>query len=385
MERKDMEQWAVPDKGLYEEYMEREGIPIYRNVAGVSDVTELPRRPWARTGGLGTFVQLTGMIDSERGVYVGEIPAGGALNPEKHFYEEAFIILKGVGGTEVWQEGGPKVTFEWGEGSLFAPPLNTWHRLFNGSQEPALFLAITTAPVMMDHIRDQEFIFNCDYKFMNHFSGQKDFFTPAKKWYKRGKWTTIWPTNFIPNVHDVFMREWPHKVSGGMGVGYRMASGFPLGHISQWPVGRYHKAHYHGPGALILGLRGKGYVPLWPHEFGIHPYQDGHEDKVVIVEWGPRSIYSPPAGWFHQHLNTSKEPARNVAIYGLSVQVTRNNLWREGKKASKDTPAIMQTSVGEGGTLIEYEDEDPEIRRRFEETLRKEGVKCQMPPVIYRQ
>jgi hypothetical protein len=29
--------------------------------------------------------------------------------------------------------------------------------------------------------------------------------------------------------------------------------------------------------------------------------------------------------------------------------------------------------------LIEYEDEDPEIRRRFEEELRKNGAVCQMP------
>ena len=39
----------------------------------------------------------------------------------------------------------------------------------------------------------------------------------------------------------------------------------------------------------------------------------------------------------------------------------------------------------EGGTLLEFEDEDPEIRRRYIEELKKEGIECTMPPVEYRQ
>jgi len=34
--------------------------------------------------------------------------------------------------------------------------------------------------------------------------------------------------------------------------------------------------------------------------------------------------------------------------------------------------------------MIEYEDEDPEIRKRWEEALRPEGVEPKMPPVVYR-
>jgi hypothetical protein len=30
--------------------------------------------------------------------------------------------------------------------------------------------------------------------------------------------------------------------------------------------------------------------------------------------------------------------------------------------------------------MIEYEDEDPEIRRRFEERLKRAGVRSEMPP-----
>jgi hypothetical protein len=38
----------------------------------------------------------------------------------------------------------------------------------------------------------------------------------------------------------------------------------------------------------------------------------------------------------------------------------------------------------EGGTLIEYEDEDPEIHRVFLEECRKNGVESRMPPITYR-
>ena len=42
---------------------------------------------WPRLGGRAAFINLYGM-EGVTGMYVGEIPAGGALTPEKHFYEE---------------------------------------------------------------------------------------------------------------------------------------------------------------------------------------------------------------------------------------------------------------------------------------------------------
>jgi hypothetical protein len=36
-------------------------------------------------------------------------------------------------------------------------------------------------------------------------------------------------------------------------------------------------------------------------------------------------------------------------------------------------------SIQKGGALLEYEDEDPRVRRDFEEALRAEGIACEMP------
>jgi len=87
-------------------------------------VTELPRKPWARMGGTGSFIQLKGG-GGVTGMYVVEILPGGALEPERHMYDELLYVLKGRGSTEVWYDGMRKQAFEWSEGSLFAPPLNT--------------------------------------------------------------------------------------------------------------------------------------------------------------------------------------------------------------------------------------------------------------------
>ena len=223
-----------------------------------------------------------------------------------------------------------------------------------------------------------EFAFNCDFDFKELYDGGESYFSRTEDRINPGGYhPKTWYTNFIPDVNDEFVDDHTHKVSGGGLTGYRMAGGFPSGHISEWPVGRYHKAHYHGPGAVLVGLKGRGYVNLWPRELGIHPWQDGHADQVVLVDWGPNSVYVPPDGWFHQHMSTGKVPARHVAVYGGSLPLMT-------RSADGDAGRGVYVPVREGGVLIDYEDEDPEVRRYFVEANRKEGVECTMPPVKYR-
>jgi hypothetical protein len=143
-------------------------------------------------------------------------------------------------------------------------------------------------------------------------------------------------------------------------------------------VGRYHKAHYHGAGALLLGLRSEGYVLLWSSDLGTDPYTSGHANEVVEVPWRRGSLYSPPSEWFHQHFNTGKEPARHLAVRG-------GNAFSGALLGSQVAPGpqAVMTDVREGGTLIEYEEEDPEIRRRYQEAVERQGVPCAMPDAIY--
>src|SRR5262245_66040686 len=89
----------------------------------------------------------------------------------------------GDGATEIWQEGGQKRLFEWGPFSLFAPPLNSWHRLVNGGREPVRLMAVTTAPIAMDFYRNPEFIFNCPFNFTDRFHGEDNFFASSQNFY----------------------------------------------------------------------------------------------------------------------------------------------------------------------------------------------------------
>jgi hypothetical protein len=43
----------------------------------------------------------------------------------------------------------------------------------------------------------------------------------------------------------------------------------------------------------------------------------------------------------------------------------------------------VRTSTRDGGTLIEYEDEDPQIRRDFENAIKSMGVPMEMPQFSY--
>ncbi|MBI4297759.1 MAG: hypothetical protein HY676_04430 [Chloroflexi bacterium] len=86
----------------YETFMEEQGIPLFRGLA-LYDVRQQALAPWKRMGGRGAFIHLDSMEDLW-GMYLVEVPAGGVLNPERHIYEEVFLVIEGHGTTEVWRK-----------------------------------------------------------------------------------------------------------------------------------------------------------------------------------------------------------------------------------------------------------------------------------------
>ncbi len=364
---------AAFKKTTYFKWMDRQEIPIHDGY-GMQDVRDLPTSPWRRTGGNAAFINLYGM-EGVTGMVVGEIPAGGALEPERHFYEEVICILDGQGATEIWQQGGRRQMFEWGTWSLFAPPLNTWHRLINGGRQPVKYLAVTNAPLVMDIVHNEEFIFDCPYEFTDRYSGVDGYFKVGQKRYESGM-QHIWETNFIMDIQTAGLDQREVKGAGVSITQFELSGNSLIGHLAQWPAARYHKAHYHGAGAILLGLQSSGYVLLWSKELGTQPYEAGRADDVVEVQWKAGSVYCPPGGWFHQHFNTGTQPARHLALrYGSRLNPIG---FKIADKRSEDGVYI---DVKDGGTLIEYADEDPYIRRHYEEEMKKTGVASAMPPL----
>ena len=166
-------------------------------------------------------------------------------------------------------------------------------------------------------------------------------------------------TNFVADSINIEPVAWTERGKGNATIFFEMSESMMGSHVSRFPVGIYKKAHRHGPGAHVFILTGKGYSLLWP---------EGKE--MTRVNWAPGSIVVPPEGWFHQHFNSSAEPARYLALKILS----RKYKLQPGKIQS-DVPLAY------GGWQIEYEDEDPIIRKTFEEECAKSGAEVRMPAV----
>ncbi|MGE5307354.1 MAG: cupin domain-containing protein, partial [Alphaproteobacteria bacterium] len=161
----------------YEIYMEEQNLPIHRGTVGFYDIRDLTLAPWKRMGAQGAFIELNG-CGGLQGVYVIEVLGAGAITAEKHMYEEIFYVLEGRGTTEIWSgdDASKRQTFEWQAGSLFSPPLNTWHRIVNATSSPALLLGVTNAPPVFHLYRSQEALFNNPYQFKDRYDGSADFF-----------------------------------------------------------------------------------------------------------------------------------------------------------------------------------------------------------------
>lgn len=349
----------MPKDTTYMQWMRREELPVISGY-GVTDLRAAQLGEWRRLAGAGAFIQLEGM-EGLTGMYVAEIPPGGELKPEKHLYDELIYVLSGQGAAEIWRpsEGSSKSVVEWQAGSLFAPPLNCWHRLLNVSGvEPVRFLAVTTAPVAMDLYHNVDFLFTSDYVFEDRYDGRADYFNVAP----RLPGARAWETNFVSDVRSVSLDRSETKGRGGQTTLYEMAGNVLVGQLSEWPISRYRKAHHHGGGAILLTLGSEGYALMWPRELGMQPFESGNGDRVVSVEWRNGSVMSPPSGWFHQFFNTGTVGARNVALrygsqkYGVQFHDVHSQ-------------AGVTVSVRQGGTMIEFDDEDPEVRDRFRRSL----------------
>ena len=342
------------ERTAYEDWAEGEGIPIIRGYG--ADLGDVPVAPWKRTEGLGAIVLLDGSEQSTA-THVSEIPPGQSLKPQRHIFEELILILRGEGWTEIWRDGGPKRRVQWKAGSLLTIPLNTWHQHGNAGREPARYFGFTNATTLINLFRDEAFVFDSDQAFADRFNGEADYFT-------RGQWLPserahIWQASFIDDVVQIGIPEQRET----MGKGYtrihcEMPQNLLWTHIADMEVGTYKKAHRHGSGAHIVVLKGEGYALLWPSEGG----------ERVRVNWRPGTVYAPPTGWFHCHYNTTPETARHIAFHGASYRV--------GGKQWK-----VDVSLRQGGDMLDYEDEDPAIRKLYEEELARRGVPVRMPPL----
>jgi hypothetical protein len=347
----------------YMDWAKGEGVPIHLDFG--HDLLALETGPWARYDARGCFAHTHGRGDFMTN-YVIEIAPGRKTRPVKHLYEMLVYTLSGFGSASIWLPDGRKQSFEWGPKAVFAVPLNCEYQIFNGSGREAARLSCTgDAPLTINLYHDLDFVFDNPCKFparvgkANAFEGEGDHSEYARE--KKSS-LNVWETSFVPDLSDFKLYELNDRGKGSMNVFFVLADGTLHAHMSEIPVGRYKKAHRHSAGTHVHAVTGSGYSLLW--------YEGDSEFKQI--PWRHGVMYPPPFWMFHQHFNTSAEPARYLACGMGSARYPFIAL-RRGSTEGRGSSSIQK-----GGRQIEYEDQDPRIHRQFLEELAKAGIPSRM-------
>jgi hypothetical protein len=229
---------------------------------------------------------------------------------------------------------------------------------------------------------NNDFVFNNPYEFTDRFDGSQDYFKPKDDLAPdpvRG--LAMRRTNIVPDIVNCELPLDNRRSPGYRRIEPHMARNRFYMWIGQHETGRYSKAHRHGSAAVLICVKGKGYTYTWPSEIGTRPFSDGKADQVFRVDYEPVGMVSaaPMSGdWFHQHFGVSKESLRLTAWFGANNSRSRKP-GRPGEK-QKDLGAI---DIRDGGSAIPYDEEDPYIRKEYEETLAREGAVSRMEDWLY--
>ena len=346
----------------YDDWMESLGLPIYSG-HHVEDLRTVKLEWWEARQAHTAFLRLKGM-DGVSEARVMEIPAGKSSPPLKLAVGELVYVLEGQGLTTVWREGGGKKhTFEWSERSLFHLPRHLHHQIHNATgDKPVRLLHYNYLPVAMSVVPDPDFFFNNPYQAKSGIGEGDDMFAEPKEVRNARRpdapINVHWVGNFFPDMSQWDkLTAFKDRGAGGHTVFMRFPDAEMGAHMSVFSPGLYKKAHRHGPGRVIVIPAGEGYSLLWKNK----------GDEKIVCPWHEATVFVPPEGWYHQHFNVGKVAARYLALGPLPQF--------RGKGETMQDRADQQ---------IEYTDEDPWVRQKFESELAKHGAKTNMPDACYR-
>ena len=359
LQETNVDQPADPRYAYYDRWIEGLELPIYKGYF-VEDLRTIDLARWDERGCDAAFLQLAGQ-QGVTGCYVTEIAPGATTPPFRMAVDECVYVLQGRGITTV---RGADTTagkdFEWQTHSMFLLPANHPYQLSNATgNQPARLLHSNYLPLAMQVMPNPDMFFNNPVVDPSRLNGDGEFFSTAKALDRAsagGRVRQTWTGNFFPD-----MRAWDKLVpfwgrgAGGTAVFVEFPGSPMTAHMSVFPPRSYKKGHRHGPAFVIVIPAGEGYSIMWP---------EGGEK--VIIPWHEASCFVPPFRWFHQHFNVSEQPDRYLAIH------PPRGLAGAGER------------VEGASNQIEYPDEEPWIRERFEAELAKRGLKSVMPDEAYR-
>jgi mannose-6-phosphate isomerase-like protein (cupin superfamily) len=348
-------------KFTYDYWMETTGVPVYHGFY-VEDLRTVELGWWKEREVQAAFIQLMGQegVSSTR---LTEIPPGESTRPLKFALDEVVYVVSGRGLTTIWYDGSSvRKNFEWQQHSMFLLPHGCYHQFSNmQGDKPVRLLHYSYLPLALSAVPDPDFFFDNPLATPDALAGGEDFYSEAKMVQARDSdeglgLRVYWYGNFFPD-----MRAWDkldanvRRGAGGKSVFIQFPDSEVSAHMSVFPAQTYKKAHRHGPGRAIIIPAGEGYSIMW---------EEGKEK--IVVPWHECSMFVPPNRWFHQHFNAGGTTARYLALHPP--------MQFHGHAEKIEDRAKDQ---------IEYPDEDPWIRQKFEEELAKRGLKSLMPPEAY--
>lgn len=352
--------WKNYDR-QYREFQNRENVPIYTELM-VDDVRTLEVAEWERTGGRGCFINLYGMEDL-CDIQVHEIPAAQRLNRQRHLHDMLVYVVSGLGTTSLGSEGNDRIV-EWQDGSLFYLPRNTPYVHANTNEDdPARLLTLTSLPLLYTFLKDDEIIWNVDsYDQWSRLQNDERYSGEASIQLEEGTNKAYWDADYISDTSSFDkLQPNPDRGAGGQTVIFPFSDITSLhGHMSEFPPGKYKKAHRHLSGANLMILSGSGYSYMW---------QEG--ESRTRIDWSPYSLFTPPTMWYHQHFNTSEDNARYLVFHGPIKE--------SGMRGSENDAVRGINPVNQ----IEYYEEDPEIREEFQRELKAKGILNRMDASLY--
>lgn len=335
----------------YDRWVQKTGAPIYRGYY-IKDLRTLELGWWADRGCDTAFIQLYGQ-EGVSEARVSEIPPAEALPPVRLAVDELVYVLSGSGSTTIGDDSGDQRSFEWRAKSLFLLHHGTRYRHFNTESEtPARMLHFNYLPIAMSAVPDIEVLTN--FEDFAKDESRKDFtaarVAKVENQLRNGD-GTFWYGDFFWDM-GVWDQLTPSERRGAGGKVVYL--GFPgsemTSHMSVFPALTYKKAHRHGPGRSIVIPAGEGFSVFW---------EEG--DEKLVIPWHEASLLTPPNKWFHQHFNLGDAPARYLALHPL-------------RQFSGHAEKVQDRAADE----IDYSDEEPWIRTKFEEELAKRGLKSAM-------
>jgi hypothetical protein len=208
-------------------------------------------------------------------------------------------------------------------------------------------------------------------------SGRPFYASPAVEttgsWNGHGDDRITWRGNFFDDV-----RAWDELLPDKeRGVSTKLARiEFPGAemscHMSAIGPQTYDKAVKHGPGRIVILVKGDGMgavttprgwenSELYHSEVKAGVLKQGDSAQVRIVSpLDEGSLFAVPDDWYHQHFNTSSDETRFLVLHPLPQFA--------------GSPYRYQ---------MEYADEDPWVRGAFESALAAKGLESLMPEEAY--